>query len=228
MFILNIESSSTVCSVSLSLNGQTIFLKEENNGFTHAENLHLFIEDVLKSGNIQASRLDAIAVGIGPGSYTGLRIGMSTAKGLCYALNKPLIGIASLQAMSAGVKEITEMKSGDVLIPLVDARRMEAYFSVFDDQLNEIEKTDCKIITDESVADWRKYSSTIFFGSGLEKSKNFLNKLPQPKFVESILPSAKWMEKLSYEKFRKKDFENIAYAEPLYAKEFFNTASQKE
>lgn len=221
IYILNIETSSTVCSVSVAQNGETIYLKEEDAGFTHAENLHLFIENVIKKLGLTLKELSAIAIGMGPGSYTGLRIGMSAVKGLCYALEKPLIGISTLQLMSKQLKAEKKFEENVIFCPLVDARRMEVYFSVFDWHLNVLEKTSSKIISLETNFEWEKYERKIFFGSGVEKSKEILSELQNSIFIPNIVPSAKWMEGISYEKFLKKDFESIAYTEPDYGKAFY-------
>jgi tRNA threonylcarbamoyladenosine biosynthesis protein TsaB len=230
IFILNIETSSTVCSVSLSLNGKLIRLKEKDEGYTHAEDLHVFIREILKDAEIKPEQLNAVAVGLGPGSYTGLRIGMSAAKGLCYALQIPLIGVATLEAMALNVLSRHVVETKQLLCPLVDARRMEVYCALYDNGLREVERCRAKIISEETLSEWKKYPDRlIFFGSGMEKCRKLLAQTLNPVFVENIFPSSEWMVPLSFKKFNEELFEDLAYSEPMYAKEFFDTRKdQKE
>ena len=145
--ILNLETATTVCSVSLGKDGKLLALKEQNGDYSHAENLTLFIEDVLKQANVKFSELDAIAVSKGPGSYTGLRIGVSTAKGLCYSLNIPLIAIDTLKSLAVGIKNSDlKIRNSDLLCPMLDARRMEVYCALFDNSLNYVRETSAEII----------------------------------------------------------------------------------
>ncbi|PVW17252.1 tRNA (adenosine(37)-N6)-threonylcarbamoyltransferase complex dimerization subunit type 1 TsaB [Marixanthomonas spongiae] len=223
--ILCIETATTNCSVALSVNGSVVAFKEDNpdgsqKGYSHAEKLHGYIEEVLKSGDLSEDKLDAIAVSKGPGSYTGLRIGVSAAKGLCFALDIPLISIATLQSLSLQVKE-----TNAYVVPLLDARRMEVYSAVFsseampNDRQDKIRETKAEILTEDSFSDYLKKGKTVFIGDGVSKFKAICQH-PNAVFVEDKLPSAKQMAELSEKKFKKSDFEDVAYFEPYYLKDF--------
>jgi len=216
-YILNIETSTTVCSVSLSKNGELLSLKEINNGYTHAENLHAFIEEAVKEASIQLKDLNAIAISKGPGSYTGLRIGVSAAKGLAYSLNIPLIGIDTLELMtnSALTKE-----SNVVYCPMIDARRMEVYTAVYDKDLKQLKPTEALIVDENSISQFRSYNRVYFFGDGMEKCKTVLSTLSNAAFIDNILPGAKAMCDLAFKKYKAKAFEDVAYFEPFYLKDF--------
>jgi tRNA threonylcarbamoyladenosine biosynthesis protein TsaB len=212
-YILNIETATKNCSVSLSNNGETIICKEISGiGYSHAEKLHVFIEEIFIETNLNLSSLVAIAVSKGPGSYTGLRIGVSTAKGLCFALNIPLISIDSLEILSKKVSIIEGF-----IVPMLDARRMEVYSAIFDKNHNKIRAVEAQIITEKS---FENINVPIYFiGDCNLKCQTVLNK-DNFIFLENIVyPSANEMGKLSFEKFLKNDFEDLAYFEPLYLKE---------
>lgn len=221
--ILNIETSTTVCSVALGRDGKSIALKELNDGYTHSENLTLFIRDILKEANVAFSAIDAIAVSKGPGSYTGLRIGVSTAKGLCFSLDKPLIGINTLQSMASLkplLKEEEILKDQFLFCPMIDARRMEVYCAFYDCSNREIRKTEAIIVDENSFADILANYKVVFFGDGAEKC---IEKLAQHKnaiFADNVFPSAKYMTTLAEQAFASSRFENLAYFEPYYLKEF--------
>ena len=225
--ILNIETATTVCSVSIGTDGNSMGIKEINSGYTHAENLTIFIRDILADNNLSFSELDAIAVSKGPGSYTGLRIGVSTAKGLCYTLNKPLIAINTLKSLTGGAVN-NYLKKGEVLFcPMLDARRMEVYCAVYDKDLNEIKPTAAEIITGNSFAGLLRDNTLIFFGDGAAKCKATLTH-SNASFIENAYPSAAYMTKLSEEAFNKKQFEDVAYFEPYYLKNFVGSKEKKE
>lgn len=213
-YILNIETATKNCSVSLAQNGQTILYKEiAEQGYSHAEKLHVFIEEILKETSVGVKDLKAIAVSKGPGSYTGLRIGVSTAKGLCYALGIPLISVDTLEVLAKKV----QIGNG-LIVPMIDARRMEVYSAVFDTKCNRIMEVQAEILTEDSYAD---ISEAIYFvGDCQEKCKTVLTKENFHFLPEVIFPSAKEMSVLSYEKFTKKEFEDVAYFEPFYLKDF--------
>jgi tRNA threonylcarbamoyladenosine biosynthesis protein TsaB len=217
-YILNIETATTVCSVSLSKNGGLVFYKELNNGFTHAENLHVFIEAVLKESRITPKQLSAIAVSKGPGSYTGLRIGVSAAKGLAYALKLPLISIDTLQLMALQAK--TLQKKNDFYCPMLDARRMEVYTAVYDNELIQQLPIEALIVDASSIQKFTTFNNILFFGDGMPKCKETLQVLKNATFIENITPSAKDMCKLAYDKFITKQVEDVAYFEPFYLKDF--------
>ena len=213
--ILNIETATTNCSVSLSKDGETIVLKEDyNNNYSHAERLHLYIDAVLKEANIESPNLDAIAISKGPGSYTGLRIGVSAAKGLCYALDKPLISISTLEALAHQFK----IKEG-VIVPMLDARRMEVYSAVFNSEYKQIRDIQAQVLKETSFNKHLQNGKVYFIGNGVEKTKTLISH-PNAVFIENKLPSAKEMSMLSYNKYKKNDIEDVAYFEPYYLKEF--------
>ena len=219
--ILNLETATKNCSVSISKDGETISLKEINTGgYSHSELLHSFIEEVLKESNFKLSNLDAVAVSKGPGSYTGLRIGVSTAKGLCFGNNIPLISIPTLESMA------TSQKGDYTFLPMLDARRMEVYACVFNSSLQEIRKTEAEIIDENSYAEFLEKGKVLFFGDGAEKCKGII-KHENAEFVDNIFPSAKDMAGISEEKFNRQDFEDTAYFEPFYLKDFIATKSLK-
>ena len=214
-FILNIETATTNCSVSLSKEGKTIVLKEDNDkSYSHAERLHVYIDEVLKEANINSNKLDAISVSKGPGSYTGLRIGVSAAKGLCFALDKPLISIPTLDALAHQVK----MDDG-IIVSMLDARRMEVYSAIYDSNYNEIRETQAQILDETSFNDYLEQGKVYFIGNGVEKTKTLINH-PNAIFIEAKLPSANDMSLLADTKYKKNDIEDVAYFEPYYLKDF--------
>jgi tRNA threonylcarbamoyladenosine biosynthesis protein TsaB len=224
--ILQIETATAVCSVALSINGETISFKEEQGQNLHAANLTLFIDEVLKTAGVSYKDLDAVAVSKGPGSYTGLRIGVSTAKGLCYALDKPLIAIETLEMMAAGF--LTENPDYMGLIcPMIDARRMEVYTSIFDPSLNLLMPTEAKIIDETSFADFLAQQSITFLGDGAAKCAEVLTQR-NARFNPSNFNSATYMSRLAAEAFDKGNFEDVAYFEPFYLKDFVVTVSKKQ
>lgn len=213
--ILHIETTTTNCSVSLSKDGQTIAIKEDNDkNYSHAERLHVYIDEVLRFANTEAQKLDAISVSKGPGSYTGLRIGVSAAKGLCYALGKPLISVPTLQALARQV-HATE----GVIIAMLDARRMEVYAAVFDPNNNLIRNTQAQVLDENAFATYLEKGKVYFVGSGVEKTKQLMNH-ENAVFIDNKFPSAQYMSTLSDYKFKQKDFEDVAYFEPYYLKDF--------
>ena len=224
-FLLHIESTSTVCSVAISENEKLIALKEVNDGFSHAENLHLFIQDVLQQSRLTINQLEAISISSGPGSYTGLRIGFASVKGLAYALNIPLIKVDTLKSLSKSV--LDSVKKEAFYCPLIDARRMEVYYALHTNDLTEYQKPNNLVISTESINVFEMDKAIYFFGDGLEKSKPLLNTLNEFYFIENVMPSAKHLIPLAYEKFNENDFEDLAYAEPFYLKDFFFTKPSK-
>lgn len=220
-YILNIETATKNCSVALSKDGKTILCKEiAELGYSHAERLHVFIEEILMEANVKLPDLKAIAVSQGPGSYTGLRIGVSTAKGLCYALEIPLISIDTLQVLAHQV----EVESG-LIVPMIDARRMEVYSAVFDSNFKKIREVKAEIITNDSFVET---SENIYFvGDCQEKCKTVLERDNFNFLPEIVFPSANQMSALSFEKFANNQFEDVAYFEPYYLKDFMMTTSTK-
>ena len=220
-YLLNIETATKNCSVALAKGGITILCKEiAEEGYSHAERLHVFIEEIIKEARITFQDLSAIAVSQGPGSYTGLRIGVSAAKGLCYALDIPLIAVDTLQVLA-----LQAQVTNGLIIPMLDAKRMEVYSTIFNSKLEKIIAVQAKIITENSFRDLQE--PLYFVGDCAEKCKAVLNK-ENHVFLEHIkYPSAKEMSFLSFEKHQKNNFVDVAYFEPYYLKDFMMTVSKK-
>ena len=213
--ILSIETATTNCSVSLSKDGETFALKEDyNEGYSHAERLHVFIEEILDENNIKKTDIDAIAVSKGPGSYTGLRIGVSAAKGLCYALNLPLISVSTLESLAHQVAI-----SDGFIVSMLDARRMEVYAQVFDSNHQSVRKIEAEILSETSYENFLQKEPVHFIGNGVEKTKTLISS-DKAKFIEGRLPSANEMGALAYNKYKIGDIEDVAYFEPYYLKDF--------
>lgn len=213
-YILNIETSTKNCSVALAQNGQTLLCKEiAEMGYSHAEKLHVFIDEILAETAVSFSQLSAIAVSSGPGSYTGLRIGVSAAKGLSFALAIPLISIDTLTSLAHQVTQ-----TDGVIIPMIDARRMEVYSALFNSNKQMVRGVEAQIITAESFAE---VEETIYFiGDSNQKVQSVLNK-PNHVFLDQFMyPSAQQMSALSFQKFQNNEFEDLAYYEPYYLKDF--------
>jgi len=213
-YILHIETSTKVCSVAISFNGKIIAVKEnEEDGYSHGENLTLFIQDVLKQASISIKDVNAVSVASGPGSYTGLRIGVSTAKGLCYPLAIPLIAIDSLTSLA----EIAKQKySSTNLCPLIDARRMEVYNAIFSSEEKMIKPISADIIEDDSYSEFEPF---IYFGDGAEKLVSIWSTKNCTIDLE-IKSSAIGQADLAFKKFEANEFEDVAYFEPFYLKDF--------
>jgi tRNA threonylcarbamoyladenosine biosynthesis protein TsaB len=221
-FILNIETATKNCSVAISKNGETILCKEiAEEGYSHAEKLHVFIEEVIAEAKISVQDLVAVAVSQGPGSYTGLRIGVSAAKGLCFALNLPLIAVDTLQTL-ASQANVSDGK----IIPMLDARRMEVYSEIFNTKLETERSILAEIIDENSFQD---ITETVYFvGDCAEKCKSVLTK-DNFVFLEQIkYPSASAMSKISFDKYQKSDTVDVAYFEPYYLKDFIMTTPSKK
>lgn len=219
-YILNIETSTKNCSVALAKGGKTIICKEiAEEGFSHAERLHVFIEEIIIEAGITFQDIIAIAVSQGPGSYTGLRIGVSAAKGLCYALNIPLIAVDTLQVLARQV----EVSNG-LIIPMIDARRMEVYSAIFSPNFDKLREVQAQIITENSFEDVQE--TLYFVGDCSDKCKTVLTKENHIFLEEIKYPSAKEMSLLSFEKHKKNDTVDVAYFEPYYLKDFLITKSK--
>lgn len=220
--ILNLETATKNCSVSLAEDGVVIALKEFNDGnFSHAEKLNIFINDVLSKSSKTLQDVEAVAVSKGPGSFTGLRIGVSSAKGLCYALDIPLISVNTLQSLALQVSN----KDGTI-IPMLDARRMEVYSAVFDENNNQIRDIKAEILDTNSFENYLNKGITYFIGDGVPKTKTIIEH-PNARFIETKLPSANEMASLSYFDFQNNKFENVAYFEPFYLKDFMTNVKRK-
>jgi tRNA threonylcarbamoyladenosine biosynthesis protein TsaB len=220
-YILNIETATKNCSVALAKEGKTILCKEiAEEGYSHAERLHVFIEEIISEAGISLKDLAAIAVSQGPGSYTGLRIGVSAAKGLCYALDIPLIAVDTLQALASKVR-VTD----GFIVPMIDARRMEVYSAVFSASLEKKREVLAEIIIENSFEDIQE--TVYFVGDCNEKCKSVLTKDNFVFLDEIKFPSANEMSTLSFDKYKISDTVDVAYFEPYYLKDFLITTSKK-
>ena len=213
--LLCIETATTNCSVSVAIDGKTIGQKESAGSYSHAEKLHLFISEVMESASLGLKDLDAVAISKGPGSYTGLRIGVSAAKGLCFSLNIPLISVPTLTALA---KQI-HANENEWTVPMIDARRMEVYSAVFDHLGKQIRETQAEILNESSFSNYLEKGKVHFIGNGVEKFRT-LQPHSNAVFWDGKLPSAKEMCSIAEEKFNKNDFEDVAYFEPFYLKDF--------
>lgn len=215
MNILYLETSSKNCSVAISANGKLLSLCEEvSENYKQSESLHTFVEWALEGAELKLKDINAICLGKGPGSYTGLRIGASSAKGFCFGLNIPMVAINSLDALA----EPFLNQDYDFIIPLVDARRMEVYCKVFDKLGNEVSPTEAKILDENSFSEY-KNSKVVFVGDGATKSKEILQ-LPNASYEENKYPSAEFLIRKGTEEVENRNFEDIAYFEPFYLKDF--------
>lgn len=228
--ILCLETSTAVCSVALVDKGNVIALRESLDGQNHAEKITIFIDEVMKEANISYNELEAIAVSKGPGSYTGLRIGVSTAKGLCYAMDKPLIAIDTLAAMTEGFLDnnfdndddtnIKSLPSSSIFCPMIDARRMEVYSAFFTEDMKKISETEALIIDENSFSDLKHNHHLYLFGDGADKLATLFEKEENITVIEKFHCSAAYMARLAEEAFKNNDFVDVAYFEPFYLKDF--------
>ncbi|WP_213197138.1 tRNA (adenosine(37)-N6)-threonylcarbamoyltransferase complex dimerization subunit type 1 TsaB [Cloacibacterium caeni] len=216
MKILHIETSSKNCSVAISDGEELLCLCEEvSENYKQSESLHTFVEWALEGAEISLKDIEAVSLGKGPGSYTGLRIGAASAKGFCYGLKVPLIAVNSLETMI----EPFLGQNYDVIIPLIDARRMEVYCAVFDGNSGEmLTETEAKILDEQSFKELEG-KKILFIGDGAKKAQEILQ-ISGADFNENVYPSAKYLIKKAVEKFNRQDFEDVAYFEPFYLKDF--------
>lgn len=213
---LYLETSTTNCSVCLADDDSILYFKEENDkNYSHSEKLHVFIKEACEAANIQPKDIAAVVVGKGPGSYTGLRIGVSAAKGLCFASDIDLLAIESLEVLAHAIA-ITD----GVIVPMIDARRMEVYSAVFDTNYNQIRETQAEIITETSFADALAKGKVHFIGNGAAKCKDIITHENAVFYEEVYFPSTEKMISIAIEKHKKNDLENVAYFEPYYLKDF--------
>ncbi len=232
--ILCLETSTAVCSVALVENGNVVALRESLDGQNHAEKITLFIDEVMKEAGIAYKDLDAVATSMGPGSYTGLRIGVSTAKGLCYAMEKPLIAIDTLAAMACGFlsqqstvnsqqiesSEFKAQSSESILCPMIDARRMEVYTAFFNEKLERTSETEALVIDENSFMELKQNNHLYLFGDGADKLAALFQNDENITVVEKFHCSAAYMARLADEAFTNKQFVDTAYFEPFYLKNF--------
>lgn len=222
--ILNIDTSTSVCSVALARDGQLLAIKENNEGLNHSVLLGTFIDDILRGNRLGVQALDAVAVSMGPGSYTGLRIGVSMAKGLCYGASKPLIAINTLQALAESVSR--RIGEDALYCPMLDARRMEVYTAFYDKHNRIVVDTQAEVIDENSFQDILQEHTVYIFGNGSAKVQHLLTS-PHARFLEDIETSAVNMISLAENKFTLKQFEDVAYFEPFYLKDFIATTPKK-
>lgn len=223
MKILYLETSSKNCSVAISDDEKLLCSCEEvSENYKQSESLHSFVEWALEGAGVSIKEIDAISLGMGPGSYTGLRIGAASAKGFCYGLKIPLIAVNSLESM----KEPFLGQNYDIIVPLVDARRMEVYTAVYDGTTGEeISPTEAKIIDEQSFSELAD-KKVLFVGDGAKKAKEILQ-LPNAEYNEDIYPSAQYLIRKTLKKIENKDVEDIAYFEPFYLKDFHGVKKKK-
>lgn len=227
--ILNIETSSDVCSVAIARDGNPIAGKESSEGLNHSKLLSVFVSDVFEDAGMSIDSIDAVAVSMGPGSYTGLRIGVSLAKGLCYALGKPLIAVGTLDSLADNTIENPNYYFADIrdegellFCPMTDARRMEVYTALYNRKGQKLEPVSAKIINNSSFKDYLDSHKILFFGNGSLKCQPLITH-PNALFRGPLKTSARYMLKLAEEKFKLNEFEDVAYFEPFYLKDFIAT-----
>lgn len=233
--ILNIETATKSCSVCLAKDGSILSLIETDGEYSHSENIAVFTQKVLADAGITVNELNAIAVSEGPGSYTGLRIGTSFAKGLCFSLSAPLIATSTLKALAFSPlvnEEIQKLINKNAptsisLCPMIDARRMEVYAAIFDGEYNALRRVSADIIDAFSYSEFLEKGLVLFFGDGSAKCKEVLGKHPNAIFIDNVAASASTMIEISETKFNSGLFENTAYFEPNYLKEFRTTIAKK-
>ena len=220
--ILCLETATPVCSVALNDTCCTLALRETEGQNAHSEKITNFIREVMETAKIDYKQLDAVAVSQGPGSYTGLRIGVSTAKGICYAADLPLMAIDTLEAMAYGMKEKlgSQLFGNDLLIPMIDARRMEVYAAIFDTNLNKIEDTAAMVIDENAFEDLRKDHHLWLFGDGAPKLRKLFENQSNITIIDGFKPSAAYMRSLADSALREHEFVDVAYFEPFYLKDF--------
>lgn len=219
--ILNIETATKVCSVALAKDGELLSSKESNEKeYSHSENLSSYIDEVIRAAQLDYNQLDAVSISSGPGSYTGLRIGTSTAKGLCFAMDIPLISVSTLQAMALQVINQHKHEESALFCPMIDARRMEVYAALFDSQNQEVRKIKAEIIDETSYLEYLSKNQVYFFGDGSSKCKEIISGSDNSIFIDDIFPSAKTMISIAEYKYANGLFEDTAYFEPYYLKDF--------
>ena len=217
--ILCLDTATGICSVALTRAAQVVACRENSDGNSHAKTLLPFVEEVLNDAGVKPQELSAVAVSMGPGSYTGLRIGTSTAKGLCYALDIPLIAVPTLQIIAAGAAANLPADSSAVLCPMLDARRMEVFSALYDHNLNAMSDVASYIVNENTFAETLAQHPTVFCGDGMEKCRALLQSHPNAIFDGTPL-SARHIAGIALKKFNEKQFEDLAYFTPLYGKDY--------
>ncbi len=229
--ILCIETGTDICSVGIARDGELMSLRESDQGRDHAKQVAVFVDELLRETGVKPDELDAVAVGMGPGSYTGLRIGVSFAKGLCYGLNIPLLAVGSLEALTdVAIKDyeagIIQVEGWDeaFLCPMVDARRMEVYTQIFNSRCEAQSEVSAEIITEDSFSQWRAKGKLVIFGNGAAKCQEML---PDAIYID-VAPSARGLTRIAHQLFEAGKTVDIAYFEPFYLKDFVVIPSQKK
>lgn len=217
--ILNIETSTYVCSVSVSQDGACIFSQEDHEGPNHAVKLGTFVDEALSFADSHAIPLDAVAVSCGPGSYTGLRIGASMAKGICFGQDLKLIAVPTLELMAVPVLLREEVEEGALLCPMIDARRMEVYSAVYDRALHEVRGIQADVVDAETYREYLDRGPVYFFGNGAEKCMEVINH-PNARLIKGVEPLAKWMFPIAERRIAQEKYEDVAYFVPFYLKDF--------
>lgn len=217
--ILNIETSTDVCSVSVSQDGACIFSQEDHDGPNHAVKLGTFVDEALSFADSHAIPLDAVAVSCGPGSYTGLRIGASMAKGICFGQDLKLIAVPTLELMAVPVLLRDEVEEGALLCPMIDARRMEVYSAVYDRALHEVRGIQADVVDAETYREYLDRGPVYFFGNGAEKCMEVINH-PNARLIKGVEPLAKWMFPIAERRIAQEKYEDVAYFVPFYLKDF--------
>ena len=222
--ILHLETATQICSVALSEDEKIVAFRESVEKNAHSSILTVFVDEIFRETGINAHKLDAISVSMGPGSYTGLRIGVSAAKGLCYAADKPLIAVNTLEAMAGGMIEKSSESLGNsadyLFCPMIDARRMEVYSAIFNFKMEKIREVKAEIIDEQSFRELLSHQKILFAGDGAEKCKLLLKIYENAKFMNGFSPSANYLVEIANQKFKENKFENVAYFEPFYLKDF--------
>ena len=220
--ILCLETATPVCSVALNDGCCTLAVRETEGQNAHSEKITNFIREAMETAGIDYHQLDAVAVSKGPGSYTGLRIGVSTAKGICYAADLPLMAIDTLEAMAYGMKGKlgSQIAENDLLIPMIDARRMEVYAAIFDANLNRIKDTEAVVVDENSFAELRQNHRLWLFGDGAPKLSELFENQPNISIINGFKPSAAYMRPLAEKAMKEQQFVDVAYFEPFYLKDF--------
>lgn len=217
--ILNIETSTDVCSVSVSQDGACIFSQEDHEGPNHAVKLGTFVDEALSFADSHAIPLDAVAVSCGPGSYTGLRIGASMAKGICFGQDLKLIAVPTLELMAVPVLLREEVEEGALLCPMIDARRMEVYSAVYDRALHEVRGIQADVVDAETYREYLDRGPVYIFGNGAEKCMEVINH-PNARLIKGVEPLAKWMFPIAERRIAQEKYEDVAYFVPFYLKDF--------
>lgn len=225
--ILEIDTSTDVCSVAVSIDGACMFNKEDHSGPNHSIVLGTFVDEALSFVDSQGILLDAVAVSGGPGSYTGLRIGASMAKGICYGRDLKMLSIPTLELLCVPVLLCNEeIEDNALLCPMIDARRMEVYAALFDRALNPIRDTQADIVDNDTYKEWLDERPVYFFGNGAAKCMKQINH-PNAHFIDGICPQAKWMQPLAEKRIIQERFEDVAYYTPFYLKDFVAKEAKK-